>query len=75
MPNNKDPDRVVQYQVKEGKTALVGDHAYGDRATLQLRRRDAAHLVKDGAVEEVEGHEVPDVAERPSVPPPGSRKV
>lgn len=75
MAHKHDPQEVIQLQVKEGKTALVGDHAYGDRATLQLTRADAAELLKAGVVYEVEGHEVPDVAERPNVPAPGSRKV
>ncbi len=73
MPN-KDPHEVIQLQVLEGKTALVGDHAYGDRGTLQLTRAEAAQLLKAGTVEEVEGHEVPDVSGRPNIPPPGSRK-
>lgn len=71
----QNPDEVIQLQVKQGKTALIGDKAIGDRGTLQLRRADAAELLKAGTVEEVEGHEVPDVSERPNVPPPGSRKA
>ena len=66
MPT-KDPHEVARYQVVEGKTAIVGDKAIGDRGTLQLTRRDAAQLLKNGIVEEVEGHQVPDVAD-------GSRK-
>lgn len=69
------PTEVAQFQVAVGKTAIVGDHAYGDRATLQLTRRDAAELLKAGTVEEVAGHEVPDVAGRPNTPPPASRKT
>ncbi len=74
MPAKQDPNEVAQFQVLEGKTALVGDKAIGDRGTLQLRRRDAVELLKAGVVEEVEGDQVPDVAQRPSVPPAGSRK-
>ncbi len=70
----RDPNEVAHYQVLEGKTALLGEHAYGDRATLQLRRGDAGELVKSGVVEEVDPRVLLDVSERPNVPPAGSKR-
>ena len=56
----KDPDEVVHLQVKPGQTVIYQGHAYGDRATLQVRRGDL-ELV-DGPVEEVDPANLPDVA-------------
>lgn len=58
------PDEIVHLQVKEGGTAVYQDHAYGDRATLQVRRGDRGEV--DGPVEEVDPNAVPDVGERPA---------
>jgi hypothetical protein len=56
----KDPDEIVHLQVKPGQTVIYQDRAYGDRATLQVRRGDL-ELV-DGPVEEVDPANLPDVA-------------
>lgn len=62
MAKKEDPNEVVHVQVKPGETVVLGDHAYGDRATLQLPRHLAAGL--KGQVDEVDPNEVPDVAGR-----------
>lgn len=59
----KDPDEVVHVQVKPGETVVYDGHAYGDRATLQVRRRELDQL-EGGAWEEVDPAAVPDVADR-----------
>jgi hypothetical protein len=68
----KDPGEVLHLQVKPGGTAHYQGKAFGDRATLQVRRGDRDQV--DGDVEEVDPRRLPDVGERPSVPPPESRK-
>jgi hypothetical protein len=67
----KDPDHgyavqpdpgaeVVHLQVAKGETVLYKGHAYGDRATLQVRRGDLDRI--EGKFKEVAPDEVPDVA-------------
>ncbi len=68
----KDPNEVVHLQVNQGSTAHFQGKAFGDRATIQVRRGDRDQV--DGNVEEVNPQRLPDVGERPSVPPPESRK-
>jgi hypothetical protein len=58
----QNPDEIVHAQVKPGETVLYEGHAYGDRSTLQLRRRDLAQVA--GRYDEVKPGEVPDAAER-----------
>lgn len=65
------PDEIVHLQVKEGGFARLGDKAFGDRATLQVRRGDRAHV--EGQVEEVDPAQLPDVSERPNRPSEGAR--
>jgi len=60
----QDPDEVICLQVKPGGTAIYKDHAYGDRATLQVRRADRGQV--DGPVEEVDPNAMPDVGDRPA---------
>jgi hypothetical protein len=55
---DQNPDQIVHAHVKPGETVVVNDHAYGDRATLQVPR----HVAKDLAVDEVHRADVPDVA-------------
>ncbi len=62
MAKTKDPSEIVSVHVKPGETVVLGEHAYGDRATLQVSRRVAAEL--KGQVDEVDPNEVPDVAKR-----------
>ncbi len=62
MAKTKDPNEIVHVHVKPGETVVLGEHAYGDRATLQVSRRVAAEL--KGQVDEVDPNEVPDVAKR-----------
>ena len=58
MAKNKDQNEIVHAHVKRGETVVVNDHAYGDRATLQVPR----HVAKELAVDEVHRADVPDVA-------------
>ncbi len=64
MPDKKlNPDEVVHLQVRPGATVVYRDHAYGQGATLQLRRGDRSEV--DGPVEEVDPAKVPDVGSLP----------
>ncbi|MGI8462180.1 MAG: hypothetical protein ACR2OC_11205 [Solirubrobacterales bacterium] len=56
-----DPDEIIHLQVKVGETVVYNDIAYGDRATLQVRRGDLDRV--EGKFDEVKPTEVPDVAE------------
>jgi hypothetical protein len=56
----KNPDEVVHLQVKPGEVVVYQDHAYGDRATLQVRRGDLNEV--EGKYVEVDPAQVPDVA-------------
>ncbi len=58
----QNPDEVICVHVKVGETVVLGEHAYGDRASLQVSRRAAAEL--KGQVDEVDPNEVPDVGKR-----------
>ncbi len=69
----KDPNEIVCLQVNEGGTAYYEDHAYGDRATLQVPRHAVGSV--EGPVTEVDPSEVPDVSDRPNRPGKGSRVV
>jgi len=62
MAKTKDPNETVHVHVRAGQTVVLGEHAFGDRATLQVSRRVAAEL--KGQVDEVDPNEVPDVAKR-----------
>jgi hypothetical protein len=64
MPAKKNPDEIVHLQVKPGEVVRLGEHAYGDRATLQVRRGDLDQV--EGAYEEVNPERLPDVGERPA---------
>lgn len=59
-----DPDEVIHLQVKEGGVAHYDGKAFGDRATLQVRRGDRDAV--EGPVEEVDPQRLPDVGQRPS---------
>ncbi len=59
-----DPDEILHLQVKPGGTARLGDKAFGDRATIQVRRGDLAQVA--GPVEEVNPAQLPDVGDRPA---------
>jgi hypothetical protein len=54
------PDEIVHLQVQPGETVIYNNIAYGDRATLQVRRGDLNRV--DGRYAEVDPNEVPDVA-------------
>jgi len=62
--NTENRDEILHLQVKPGGTAIYRDHAYGDRATIQVRRGDRAQV--EGPVEEVDPNAVPDVGDRPA---------
>ena len=57
-----DPNEVVHLQPKVGEVVVYNDVAFGDRATLQVRRGDLNQV--DGKFEEVDPDKVPDAAER-----------
>ncbi|MGI8513504.1 MAG: hypothetical protein ACR2NH_12850 [Solirubrobacteraceae bacterium] len=59
-----DPDEIVHLQVATGETVVYRDHAYGDRATLQVRRGDLGEV--EGKYDEVDPGAVPDAGERPA---------
>ncbi len=58
------PDEILHLQVRPGGTARLGDKAFGDRATIQVRRGDVGQVV--GPVEEVNPAQLPDVGDRPA---------
>jgi hypothetical protein len=61
----QDPNEVVHVQVKPGQVVVYGEHAFGDRATLQVKRSELASLGPAKGYEVLEsGADVPDVAER-----------
>ncbi len=60
----KNPDETIHLQVKPGAVAHFDGKAYGDRATIQVRRGDRDQV--DGPVEEVDPNEVPEVSQRPA---------
>ena len=49
----RDSGEIVHVHVKPGRTAVIGEKAFGDRATLQLARRDAAPPIESGDAEPV----------------------
>lgn len=57
-------DDIIHLQVKPGGIARYQGKAFGDRATIQVRRGDRDQVV--GPVVELDPNEVPDVAERPA---------
>jgi hypothetical protein len=62
MAKRKDPNEIVHVMPQAGKTALYEGKVYGDRATLQVRRRELDEI--SGPYEEVDPAKVPDVAKR-----------
>ena len=60
---NDEPTETVHLQVKPRGTARLGDKAFGDRATIQVRRCDREQV--SGPVEQVDPAGVPDVGGRP----------
>jgi hypothetical protein len=56
-----DPDQVLHLQVAKGEVVIYDGLAYGDRATLQVPRRDLERV--EGSYAEVDPAKVPDVAE------------
>lgn len=60
----QNPDEIVHVQVKPGATVLHEGRAYGDRATLQVRRGDLDRV--EGDFELVDPARVPDAGERPA---------
>ena len=67
----KDQSEVIHLQVNEGGTAYYDGKAFGDRATLQVKRGDVGSVT--GPVTEVDPSEVIDVSTRPGRPGKGSR--
>jgi hypothetical protein len=57
-----DPNEIVHLQVRSGATVVYKDHAFGDRATLQVPRWDLGRV--DGAYDEIDPADVPDVSDR-----------
>ena len=64
MAPKQDPNEIVHLQVERGGTVIYQDHAYGDRATLQVRRGDRGEVT--GPVKEVDPDHLVDVGERPA---------
>ena len=64
MAPKQDPNEIVHLQVAKGETVVYRDHAYGDRATLQVVRRDLERV--EGSWDEVNPARLPDVGERPA---------
>jgi hypothetical protein len=62
MAKTKDPNEIIHVHVKAGQTVVLGEHAYGDRGTLQVPRHVAEGL--KGQVDEVDPNALPDVGER-----------
>jgi hypothetical protein len=60
--SKQDLDEIVHLQVKPGATVTYRNIIYGDRATLQVPRRDLDRVA--GAYEQVDPAKVPDVADR-----------
>jgi hypothetical protein len=58
-----DPYEVLHLQVAPGATVTYDNHSYGDRSTLQIRRRDLNLVEGDYTVLD-SGADVPDVADR-----------
>jgi hypothetical protein len=59
----KNPDEIVHVMPKPGETVVFDGIAYGDRATLQVRRGDLDRI-EGGAWQEVDPTALPDVADR-----------
>lgn len=57
-----DPDEILHLQVDAGQTVIYQDHAYGDRGTLQVPRRDLEQV--DGSYTVVDPNDVPDAGAR-----------
>lgn len=64
MAKTENPDEIIHLQVKPGGTARHEGKAFGDRATLQVRRGDRGQV--EGPVEEVDPSAVPEVSQRPA---------
>jgi len=64
MATQKNPDEIIHLQVKPGGQARYQGKAFGDRATIQVRRGDRALV--EGPVEEVDPSALPDVGDRPA---------
>jgi len=60
----QDPSEIVHVQPRPGETVVYEGRAYGDRATLQVRRGDLERV--EGSWEEVDPDRLPDVGERPA---------
>lgn len=63
MAEKKNPDEIVHLQVKPDATVVYRGSAYGQGATLQVRRGDRGQV--DGPVTEVDPNELPDVGSLP----------
>lgn len=64
MATKSDPNEILHLQVKPGETVIYRDHAYGDRATLQVRRGDLGAV--NGKYDQIDPSHVPDVGKRPA---------
>lgn len=62
----RDPGETVHVHVKPGRTVVLGEKAFGDRATLQVSRDVAERLTESGDVEPVDPERLPDVGARPT---------
>ena len=60
----QDPSAIVHVQPRPGETVIYEGRAYGDRATLQVVRRDLERV--EGDFEEVNPERLPDAGERPA---------
>jgi hypothetical protein len=64
MATKRNPNEVLHLQVAPGATVTYRDHAYGDRATLQVRAGDLDAV--SGKYTEVDPAAVPDVGTLPA---------
>jgi len=64
MASKKNPDEIAHLQVAAGGTVIWRGHAYGDRATLQVRRGDLDEV--EGRYAEVDPAKVPDAGSVPA---------
>lgn len=63
VPVLEAPGEVVHVQPRPGEVVRVGEHAYGDRSTIQIRRCDL-DVLEGGRYDIVDPAKVPDAAER-----------
>lgn len=59
---HENPDEIIHVQARPGQVIRLGEHAYGDRGTVQVRRGDLDRL--EGDYEQVNPVALPDAGAR-----------